>query len=295
MTSSIEMIRSGWALVPIPPRQKGPTTVGWNTRERCVTTEEHIQELEGINIGLAHAYCIPTPTCAIDIDNYKPAKAWLATHAIDLTALLLAQDAVVIWSGKLYSLKLLYRLPECTPPFVSKKINGEDGKSILEFRCATKDGKTVQDVLPPSVHPEGHQYRWLSEGNPLQLSILPKELSNLWQALNSNTHRGTSRNNSKHRTASAPPETPRQIAIVKDLLSRIDADCDYEKWRNAIWSTLSTQWDCAEDLAYEWSQTAPERFDFDAFWTVVNSYESDREDPITLGTLYFYARLGVAS
>jgi hypothetical protein len=295
MTSSIDMIRSGWALVPIPPRQKGPTTSGWNIRERCVTTEEQIQELEGINIGLAHAYCKPTPTCAIDIDNYKPAKAWLATHAIDLTALLLAQDAVVIWSGKLYSLKLLYRLPECTPPFISKKINGDDGKSILEFRCATHDGKTVQDVLPPSIHPDGHQYRWLSKGDPLQLSVIPSELLGLWKTLNSNTHRDTSRNNSKHRTVSAPPETPRQIAIVQDLLNSISADCEYEKWRNCVWAVLSTGWDCAEDLAYEWSKSAPDRFCKEAFGNVVNSYESDREDPITLGTLYFYARRGVTA
>jgi hypothetical protein len=249
--------------------------------------------LEGINVGLAHAYCTPTPTCAIDVDNYKPAKAWLATHAIDLNELLLAQDAVVIWSGKQYSLKILYRLPEGTSPFFSKKINGENGKSILEFRCAAKDGKTVQDVLPPSVHPEGHQYRWLSEGDPLQLSVIPSELLDLWKSLNSNTHRDTSRRNSKHRTVSAPPETPRQIAIVQDHLNSISADCGYEKWRNCVWAVLSTGWDCAEDLAYEWSQTAPERFDFDAFWTVVNSYEADREDPITLGTLVFYARQGV--
>ena len=293
MTSSIDMIRSGWALVPIPPRQKGPTTSGWNTRERCVTNEAQLHKLEGINIGLAHAYCTPTPTCAIDVDNYKRAKAWLATHSVDLNELLLAQNAVVIWSGKKYSLKLLYRLPQSTSPFVSKKINGADGKSIIEFRCATKDGKTVQDVLPPSVHPDGHQYRWLSEGDPLQLPVLPKDLLDLWQALNSNTHRDASRNNSMHRAVSAPPETPRQIAIVQEHLNSISADCGYEKWRNCVWAILSTGWDCAEDLALSWSQSAPERFDFDAFWAVANSYEADRQNPITLGTLVFHARQGV--
>jgi hypothetical protein len=126
--------------------------------ERCVKSEAQLHKLDGINAGLAHAYCAPTPTCAIDVDNYKPAKAWLATHSNDLYELLLAHNAVVIWSGRKYSLNILYRLPQSVPPFVSKKINGEDGKSILEFRCATKDGKTVQDVLPPSVHPDGHHY-----------------------------------------------------------------------------------------------------------------------------------------
>ena len=293
MTNFAAMVRSGWALVPIPPRQKGPTTSGWNTRERCVTSAAQLHKLEGINVGLAHAYCAPTPTCAVDVDNYKPAKAWLATHSVDLNELLLAQNAVVIWSGKKYSLKLLYRLPQSTSPFVSKKINGADGKSIIEFRCATKDGKTVQDVLPPSVHPDGHQYRWHSEGDPLQLPVIPNELLDLWQALNSNTHRDASRNNSMHRAVSAPPETPRQIAIVQEHLNSISADCGYEKWRNCVWAILSTGWDCAEVLALSWSQSAPERFDFDAFWAVANSYEADRQNPITLGTLVFHARQGV--
>jgi hypothetical protein len=47
------------------------------------------------------------------------------------------------------------------PALETKKVNGSDGKSAVEFRCATKEGKTVQDVLPSSIHPDGHQYQWL--------------------------------------------------------------------------------------------------------------------------------------
>ena len=33
--------------------------------------------------------------------------------------------------------------------------------TVLEFRCGTADGLTVQDVLPPSMHPDtGMPYRW---------------------------------------------------------------------------------------------------------------------------------------
>lgn len=292
MTNFVAMIRSGWALVPIPPRQKGPTTSGWNTRERCVTSEAQLHKLEGINVGLAHAYCAPTPTCAIDVDNYKQAKAWLATHAIDLNGLLLAQNGVVIWSGKKYSLKLLYRLPQSVSPFVSKKINGEDGKSILEFRCATKDGKTVQDVLPPSVHPDGYQYRWLSEGDPLQLSVIPSELLGLWKTLSDNKCRVANRTFLSQNFMCQRQETPRQIAIIQEALGHISADCSYELWRNVIWAILSTRWDCAEDLALSWSQTAPDRFEWEAFWLVVNSYLPDHQRPISLGTVYHHARRG---
>jgi hypothetical protein len=226
------------------------------------------------------------------VDHYKQAKAWLATHAIDLNELLIAQNAVVIWSGKKYSLKLLYRLPQSTSPFVSKKINGEDGKSILEFRCATKDGKTVQDVLPPSVHPDGHQYRWFSEGDPLQLSVIPSELLDLWKTLSENKCRVANRTFLSQNFMCQRQETPRQIAIITEALGHISADCSYELWRNVIWAILSTRWHCAEDLALAWSQTAPDRFEWDAFWLVVNSYLPDHQRPISLGTLYHHARRG---
>jgi hypothetical protein len=87
--------------------------------------------LSDMNIGLAHAYCTPTPTCAIDIDDYRYAKKWLSSHMIDLAEMLHAHDASVIWSGKLFSLKILYRLPSGTAPLESKKIVGIDGKSAI--------------------------------------------------------------------------------------------------------------------------------------------------------------------
>lgn len=291
MITIIAMLQTGWALVPIPYGKKGPTSEGWNLREQCITSAGMAHRLEGINVGLAHAYCTPNPTCAIDIDDYGQSKQWFAARGIDVDSLLSANEAVVIWSGKKYSLKLLYRLPLNVPPLVSKKINGIDGKSILEFRCATKDGKTVQDVLPPSIHPEGHQYRWFGE-NPLNPPDLPSCLLELWQVILAANQRIDRRDPSPIQTDCSRPETPRQIAIVRDLLSQIDADCDYETWRNVIWATLSTGWKCAEDLALEWSRSAPDRFEWDAFWNVANSYEPDHEAPITLGTLYFYAREG---
>lgn len=83
-------------------------------------------------------------------------------------------------------------------------------------------------------------------------------------------------------------EHPIEIARVKEMLGHISADCSYERWRNVVWSVLSTGWGCADQLALDWSQTAPERFSEDAFWTVANSYDSAGK--ITLGTLIHHAR-----
>ena len=288
--TSHQLLNSGLALVPIPLGFKSPTQVGWNSTANVVTNPKMAYRLTGGNIGLAHAYSSPNPTCAIDIDNYINAKSWLFMHRIDLDALLMLNDAVVIWSGKKYSLKLLYRLPSGVSALESKKINGSDSKSAIEFRCATKDGKTVQDLIPPSIHPDGHQYQWMGKGDPLQIPQIPTSLLNLWHLLIENGSRVALRqqNTTRHNW----PETPLRLALANDALNHISADCDYETWRNVIWAILSTGWLCAEDIAFAWSRTAPHRFDEDTFWLSANSYLPDHPTPITLGSIYHHARLG---
>lgn len=287
-----ELIQMGMSLVPIPRGEKGPKTKYWNLQHNCITDASRIGHLSGLNIGLAHAYCTPSPTCALDVDHYPHAKDWLASHDIDLDSLWSAQDAVVILSGKKNSMKLLYRLPADIKPLESKKIVGPDGASALEFRCATKDGKTVQDVLPPSVHPDGHQYRWMGDGDPAHIPEIALPLLKVWLGLISNNSRVALRRKPFSVEHHLRPETPRQIAILKDALGFISADCDYETWRNIVWAILSTGWLCAEDLALEWSETAPKRFDFDAFWVLANSYIPDHPNQITIGTVWHHARHG---
>ena len=199
-----------------------------------------------------------------------------------------APDAVGVSSGRVGSAKLLYRLPHDFGTPRSIKITDKNKICILEFRCATKNGSTVQDLIPPSVHPSGTTYRWTGSGDPLKIPEIPQNVLNIWQELIKPKRKQKILKFDPY----SRPETPRQIAIVRDLLSYIDADCDYETWRNCIWAILSTGWECAVDLALAWSESAPDRFEWDAFWNVANSYEPDHEAPITLGTLYFYAREG---
>lgn len=286
-----DLIASGLVLVPVPHGQKGPLSADWNLPHNCVSDVPAAVRLVGKNVGLAHAYCTPSPSCAIDIDQYVQAKAWLQTHGVDLNSLLYASDAVVIWSGKKYSLKLIYRLPQGMPALESKKINGLDGKSIIEFRCGTKDQKTVQDVLPPSIHPDGHQYQWVGMGDPLKLPVIPPSLLRVWGLLIANATRVAQRQFGTS-TANPRPETPRQIALVTDALNHINADCPYETWRNVVWAIQSTGWKCAEAVAQSWSSSAPDRYSDDAFWLVANSYMPNHTNPISLGTIYHHARAG---
>ena len=286
-----ELLLSGCALVTMPTGTKGPKQKNWNCVEQSIR-HPATQCFDNSNIGLAHAFCRPCPTGAIDVDNEEHAERWLASHGISLDFLVQSRDSVVIKSGKKLSLKLLYRLPLGCQPLESKKIVGPDGLSSLEFRCATKEGKTVQDVLPPSIHPDGYQYKWTGNGDPLNIPEIPNDLLDLWKLLISNGSRVALRHQASSVCAHKRPESPRQVATIQDALNYINADCSYEIWRNVVWAILSTGWLCAENMALKWSQTAPERFDWDSFWLVANSYIPDLPDGISLGTIYHHARSG---
>ncbi len=89
-----------------------------------------------------------------------------------------------------------------------------------------------------------------------------------------------------------PDETPRQIAQLKGMLSFISADCDYETYRLVVWAILSTQWSCAEDIAYNWSKSAPEVFDERIFWDLANYFDPDRVNCPSVGSIRFLAEDG---
>ena len=166
--SATQYVEHGFALVSIPHGKKGPKKKGWNRRENAITTPKAAAKLNGHNIGLLHEW---SATCAIDIDNLKRARAFLSKESIDLSDLLIASDAVQIVSGKQNRAKLIYRLPKRVSPLPHRKL--ADG--ALELRCAG-----VQDVLPPSIHPEtGKPYTW--RGNWRKLPKLPRSVLSLWR------------------------------------------------------------------------------------------------------------------
>ncbi|MGH8114875.1 MAG: AAA family ATPase, partial [Rhodanobacteraceae bacterium] len=168
-------IGAGWVLVPVRPGVKGPREREWNTREKCWSRPEQVPDSYSGNIGLAHAY---SHTAALDIDDMGKAEPALRTAGIDLQALLAAADAVHIRSGREGRDKLLYRLPVGVEPLATVNRNGDgDG---YELRCAAGNGNTVQDVLPPSIHPDtGKPYQW--QGNWRALPELPAALLALWR------------------------------------------------------------------------------------------------------------------
>ena len=161
-------IKAGFALIPLLGHSKKPDGKGWNKKAHAITSIKQLEGLNLQNIGLAHAY---SGTCCIDIDDTIKSVDYMNDNGIDLFSLLMADNAVQILSGRDNRAKLLYSTTETFSTFN----HSENNHMIIEFRCATSNGLTVQDVLPPSIHPDtGKPYKW--RGNWRKLPLIPPDL-----------------------------------------------------------------------------------------------------------------------
>lgn len=186
--AAAEYIAHGWKLCRIQPGSKGPRDSDWNEAGHEMRVPEAFPL--GYGVGLLHAY---SGTMALDIDNYPVAATWLAEKGVDLDALMDADDAVRISSGKVDSAKLLYACParpgvSCAPyPATDKNGNPREAMA-LDFRCATAGGNTQQDALPPTIHPgRGKPYIWEFGlcADWHNLPPLPAALEAIWDELRS--------------------------------------------------------------------------------------------------------------
>jgi hypothetical protein len=273
-------IRHGFSLVPIPAGTKGPKLSGWNVRENALKSQADVPA--GHGIGLAHAY---SGTCALDIDDWDTAAFMLGLQGVDIRALYEANDAVVIDSGKAGRGKLLYALKE---PLRTKKIT-TSGQTSYELRCATANGLTVQDVLPPSIHPETRQpYRWAGRGHWSRLPAIPAVLLQHWQSLLKDDEVKT--------IAEEGSTLDLSWSEIQRALSHINADCDRQAWVNIgmalHWAgTQSGNLDTAFSMWVEWSMGAAHRFPGNReMFTQWRSFKADKESGIKIGTLFAAAK-----
>lgn len=174
----------GWRLCRITPGTKAPKYADWNVKGNWV---ENYPLAHGG--GLLHAY---SGTMSLDIDNAPVAAKFLSERGVDMQALLDSDDAVQIVSGRVNSAKLLYAMEAPRPSqscaeYVGEGADGKPRKKMaLDFRCATDDGRSVQDVLPPSIHPDmGKPYAWRFGlfGDWRALPSLPDSLRRVWDEI----------------------------------------------------------------------------------------------------------------
>lgn len=224
-----DYIAHGWKLCIIPPGSKGPRGKGWNLRENAVPIE---QASRIMGAGLMHAY---SGTCAIDFDNLEVARPFLAEHGVDMDELLLRHDNVHLLSGRPNRDKLIFALPEPLPSVKLAEYEIEDettGKPkkfyALELRCGTAEGLTVQDVLPPTIHPiTGLPYRWAYGdeimGSWRNLPPLPEQLVGLWSKF---------RDRQPDPLSLTGPQAAigADLAEIQALLADLNPDMSHDEW-----------------------------------------------------------------
>lgn len=276
MPGPVDYVSVGWALCPIPRGQKGPQGRGyrgWNLRENAVTTPDRAMRMHE-SVGLCHAY---SGTCAIDVDDLDGAAVWLKAHGIDLAALAAAPDVVRISSGRPGRAKLLYRL---TPPLPSKKITAPDDPThtLLEFRCGTHRGTTVQDALPPSMHPNtGLPYIWVTgiAGHWSEPPQLPPALRALWEKLVARPERELTLTREHDGV---------DLKKVRALLEDHDPDVAYDEWVKVGMALHHELGDDGLTLWDEWSAKGSKYVGIDDLETHWRSF-GRHPNPVTLASL----------
>jgi hypothetical protein len=163
----------GFALVAIPAGSKAPTSFGWQTK---ATAPEFWDANPSHNIGLLHSM---SGTVALDIDHMLNTRTIFEGLGIDLDAILENAPRIV---GRPDRGKALFAAP-AGDPLTTRKISwpvdGDPRRTevVFELRAGS-----VQDVLPPSIHPDtGQPYTWAGADIANGLPELPEQLLTIWR------------------------------------------------------------------------------------------------------------------
>ncbi|SFG33441.1 phage/plasmid primase, P4 family, C-terminal domain-containing protein [Novosphingobium sp. CF614] len=298
-TQAVEYVRHSLAVCAIPLGRKGPTAIGWNLLENAITCPTAAATLTG-NVGLLHAW---SGTMALDVDDWGAASEWLLARGVNLAQLFTASDRVEIASGRAGRAKLLFRLPAgLHTPVQTLQVKGGDSGMTLEFRCADASGNSMQDVLPPSIHPDtGKPYQWGGSGDWRNLPVIPEVLLQVWQGELAKRTKGSApaapltvppafapQSFAPHPGFATLEENLWGVTVVESALDHVSPDTDYPTWRNISWAIMSTGWKSAPQIVHGWSQCAPFRYDRAATDTLIRSFDPTRG--ITLATLFHHAK-----
>ncbi len=182
--------RLSLALVPIPSGLKGPRAAGWNKEENTIRTGAEAKQTFGgqaLNMGVLHS---ASDTGTLDIDHAEWAGLALAAIGYNLAEL---QQWPVRIKGKngekpFFQMGgLRFDRHSIAWPHPTQKQADKDGNPTNKPRMVTLfelRAGPIQDVLPPSIHPDtGKPYEWA--GTPprsrADIPLISDELRALWE------------------------------------------------------------------------------------------------------------------
>jgi len=211
----------GFAVVHIPPREKGPKHKNWNQPGGYFTDPEQAllywQQHPRDNIGTVLE---PSGLCSADVDHVEYARLVLADIGIDLDAL---RDNYPTIQGNPARFRVEFKLPPgVTLPAHKLTWPGQNGSSsvpVFELRAGP-----VQDVFPPSIHPCGATYQWITPLPAGDLPELPPDLLELW--LNWDKHTDSLADLCPWVPRKAPPPPPRGHSQGDGVIAAFNAAHD---------------------------------------------------------------------
>jgi putative DNA primase/helicase len=172
----------GLALTPL--EGKRPIREAWNVDRNLIRSPDEARAYWRAHPAANMGACLsPSGLVSVDVDYPEGAHLVLAQESVDLEALIRLTPTVV---GR--APRLEFKAPAATlgrksvvwPP----RAPGEKPVTVIELRAGR-----LQDVLPPSIHPDTHRpYTWRTPpkgGFP----PLPEELLALWQDFEVFKHR----------------------------------------------------------------------------------------------------------
>lgn len=181
-TWAVRYVELGLVLVPL--HGKAPYGSEWQQDRNLIRTRAAARVHWSVHPRDNMGACLePSVLVSLDADYRDGARQVLAAEGIDLEALIRETPTII---GR--APRLEFRAPCITLGRKSvvwpAKAEGEKPVTVLEFRAGR-----VQDVLPPSIHPDtGKPYRWLTpptNGFP----PLPDPLLRLWLDFDAFKHR----------------------------------------------------------------------------------------------------------
>lgn len=161
-----EYMMRGWEVLPLPERSKAAPPAGFTGAGGGEVTEE-LALGEWLEQGHNIALRLPKGVVGVDIDAYKDSGRTFTTLTRELGPLpetvgVSSQDSIEK-GGTLF-----YTLPSDLP-----LSGGEGAVDLIQHHHR-------YSVAPPSVHPSGREYRWVSSsGLPLPWIPEPEDLSPL--------------------------------------------------------------------------------------------------------------------
>lgn len=298
-------IQNGYAIVPIPKGTKGPRHEGWQN-DFANSWWKHAELVKGnttAGIGIIAKF-----NPAIDIDTLDHQ---MSDHMIHWVTDNIAGAPVRY--GKVPKALMMFQCEEPFTKITSAKYlkPGEDRKSPGHRIEVLGDG---QQFVADAIHPDTHRaYEWDGD-SPLtvpsiDLPVLTKAQAEAvckefearaeelcWERVADGSVGSAEDNRAiDDPLAEVPPpeETEEEVARVKAALEAMkpnSTDYSYDQWRNVLFALKWTGWECAEELARDWSESS-DKHDSKEFRTVWRGAQKRRRGKeFTLATIFHMAK-----